>query len=74
MSRTIYFAQTSLDTWKATCGSDKVATIREIEEDAEYRITYYRAPCDNPRNPAKTTRTLRGTLDHAQGRIAKRGW
>lgn len=74
MTRSIYFHQTSMTKWRAVCGAELVATIEEVIDDAEYRVVYLRTPFANPRNPARTTRTLRGTLEHAQNRILDRGW
>ena len=73
-ARSIYFHQTSMTKWIATCGTATVATIEETVEDAEYRVVYRRTPSANPRNPNKTTRTLRGSLEQAQNRIIARGW
>ena len=71
---TIYFSQLDLTTWRAFCGRSTVATIKELTEDSIYHVTYRRTPGANPRNPAKTTRTVRGDLDHAQACITARGW
>lgn len=70
----IYFKQTSMTTWVATCDGATVATISELVEDQKYRVVYYRTPNANKRNPRRTTRTLRGDLTHAQNRILNRGW
>jgi len=69
----IRFTQTTLDTWRAFAGTETVATIKELADDS-YRITYMRTPWANHRNPAKTTRTVRGDLDKAQSLILRRGW
>ena len=66
--------QTSMDTWRATCGTALVATIEEVTDEMEYRVVYSRLPGANPRNPKKTTRTIRGTLEQVQNRILSRGW
>jgi len=70
----IYFTQMSMGTWAALAGTACAAQITEVVEDKEYRIVYARMPGRSPRQPAFTTRTVRGDLTHAQELVQRRGW